>query len=483
MAAVLNSMQIVTRNFASLAGAQFTNLGITFVSSVMVIRYLGVAHYGEYSLVITLVALFGFAIDLGLTQLVVREVSQHRDQSSRYLSNFLIVQAIVALIFFILLVIFVNVLHYPEIIRLGTYIVGSGMVVGALVRPFTAILTAREEMHIIAAVNVLVSIANFFIVLGLINFNGSLNTFFVLSLVTNLLTLGLITWLARRYFRVELHLDRGLIRHLLIMTIPFAMLMLFNIVYGKVDVFMISRIINSDTAVGLYSSAYRIIDALIIVPATVSSVLFPIIARNIGDQGATNFVGSRAIKFTAALGLPIAFGAVLVGTPLIVLLFGQSFIESGTVLKYLIWMIALISSYSILGNILLSANRVKLLVKLNAIGIVINVGMNLYLIPRYGIIGAAISSVGAEVIIMALHAFFARQYVRFGQLRTDFLKILIACGAMVGVFYLLPEMHVIVTIGILAVSYGLMLLILRFIQPVEKDLLRQILPKAKPASL
>lgn len=473
----LNKIQIITRNIASLSFSQFATLGITFFTSIILIRFLGAQHYGQYSLVLTIIGIFGFAIDLGLSQLVIREVSKRKEESSEYLTNFLLVQAAVSSVFFILAVIFVNAFHYEPIIRMGVTIVGAGMIVGAFVRPLSAILNAHEEMHRIALANFVVAVLNMVAIFLLVRSSAKLTFFFWLTMATNGLTLILMAYAGKKFFTLQKKINPTLIKRLLIMTIPFALLMIFNIIYGKVDVFLISRIMHSDSAVGLYSAAYRVIDALIIVPSTISSVLFPIIARNIGDKSLTDFVASRVIKFTAGVGIPIAVGTSVFGTRIITLLFGDSFSESGSALKILIWMIAVISSYAIMGNILLSANRVKLLVKLNVIGIIINIGLNLLLIRKYGIIGAAISSVGSEILVMALHAYFASAYIKYSQLKNDFLKIFISCGVMLGAAYLMHPMHILISIPALIIIYAAMMYIVKFIQPNELTLIKQILPQ------
>ncbi|TAK95437.1 flippase, partial [Patescibacteria group bacterium] len=467
------TVRVVLRNFSTLTLAQILNLAVTFFVSIVVIRYLGAAGYGEYSLVITVVALFSFTVDLGLSQLVIREVSQRREDAATYLSNFLFVQSLIAVVVYLVLVLYVNVMHYPSIIVDGCYIAGAGMVIGAFTKPYAAILTALEDMHWIAGVNVSVGIVNLILALFLIHTHQSLYYFFFLSIVTNALTFLQLVILSRKRVRTQFTVNLPIARRLFVMALPFAFLMIFNYLYAKIDIFMIASILKNNVAVGLYSTSYRIIDTLIIIPSTISGVLFPVIARNINNKALTNFVGSRAIKFSAALGLPIAFGALLVGVPLMTMLFGVDFATSGTLLKYLIWMIAMISTYAILGNILVSANKVSLLAKFNAIGIVLNVSLNYFLIRKHGILGAAISSIIAEIVVMGLHMYFAHRYVRFAQLGKDFVKIILACLVMTGVYFLLPPMHVLLVILVLAAVYAVSLLLLRFIQPVEKDLLRQ----------
>ncbi len=470
----LNKMQIITRNFASLSFSQFISLGLGVFISIFTIRYLGVTNYGRYSLVITIVGLFGFVVDLGLSQLVIREVSKKREDADKYFGNFLIVQTAIGIGMYLLLVIFVNVLHYPQVIRLGAYIVGGSMLLNALARPFYAILTALEEMQIVALANTIGILLNFVGLLAVIHFKANLNAFFTLILASSLVSTLFFILFSRRFFRITVQFDRILIKHLLLLTIPFALLMTFNIIYGKVDVFLISRILHSDSAVGLYSSAYKFIDALIILMSTISGVLFPVIVKNFADAGATNFIASRAIKYTSAVGLPIAFGVSLLGTKIITTVLGQNFHDSGNILKILIWIIALVSAYSILGCVLTAANKVSMMVRFNALGIVVNVAANLFFIPRLGIKGAAISNIISEVMMLALYAYYSRNYLQYRQLRYDFLKIAGGCGLMFVAWKFLPSMNLLLMIIILALVYGATLLLTKFIHKNEYHFIKQI---------
>jgi O-antigen/teichoic acid export membrane protein len=113
-----------------------------------------------------------------------------------------------------------------------------------------------------------------------------------------------------------------------------------------------------------------------------------------------------------ALGLPLTVGAFLLADQLVVTLFGASFAAAGPVLAVLIWSALPLFWLTIANHAVIAADAVWRLAAIYALGLALNVLMNLALVPSRGPAGAAIASVACEWITLVLVVRLVR--VRFG---------------------------------------------------------------------
>jgi O-antigen/teichoic acid export membrane protein len=182
------------------------------------------------------------------------------------------------------------------------------------------------------------------------------------------------------------------------------------------DVVLLSLLIG-EFAVGLYTAAYRICFLLIAMGNALQIAYLPALSRaaHRSSVGASDLV-NRALEFSAALALPMVTGGILLASPLLTHLFGPEYGEGATALRLLLVSIACIYLHGVFGQALLAYDRTRILMWIQALGAILNIGLNLVLIPSHGIVGAAVATVIAEALILILDAVACR---RLG-LRPDF---------------------------------------------------------------
>jgi PST family polysaccharide transporter len=202
------------------------------------------------------------------------------------------------------------------------------------------------------------------------------------------------------------YFDKLLAYKLLRDAFPFSLSALMVAVYYRVDQFMITEMIG-EASNGVYSVAIRMYELFVIIPTAVVTSFLPVLttSRSLGKDASRD----QQLQLYAILSW-MAFAATvfsLVFSPwLMDLLYGDGFKGSGTILQIISLGFYPIFMSMAIGNLLVVNNLGRINMIRNGIGLVMNVGVNFWLIPRYGIAGAAVATVLSQVVALAVALMF-----------------------------------------------------------------------------
>ena len=173
---------------------------------------------------------------------------------------------------------------------------------------------------------------------------------------------------------------------------PFIFIAAFTTIYVRIDQVMLKPLVDS-SAVGLYDAAVRIAEVWLFVPAIIASSLFPAIvnARASSVQEYRKRLIVLAI-FMIIIGVSVALPVSLLAEPIMVLLYGSAFAASATVFAVYVWAGIWASLDIVVRYFLIAENKRTLIFVTSFSTAVLNILLNLYLIPKYGIAGAAWST-------------------------------------------------------------------------------------------
>jgi O-antigen/teichoic acid export membrane protein len=162
-----------------------------------------------------------------------------------------------------------------------------------------------------------------------------------------------------------------------------------SVIYLKVDIVMIGSIAGAEQA-GIYAAASRLSELWYVFPATLAARYYPDMIRAHQQGWTPYYLKLRRFAFmffSAAFG--IAFAMTLLAPWLISLLFGDGFLAAVDVLKIHIWAGCFIFVRYLISQHLLITEQEPLSLASHAIGALLNVSLNFWLIPKMGIVGAA----------------------------------------------------------------------------------------------
>ena len=185
-------------------------------------------------------------------------------------------------------------------------------------------------------------------------------------------------------------------------SLPFLAEDIFGLVLARIDVLMLAALATS-AVVGLYGSAYRLIDATTFLVVALSGA-FTAMYTYLGPDTTPSLqsVFQRSLKLAMALLLPIAVTFAVVAEPLCRAFFGDDLAAAGDPLRLLAPVVVLYGVIVMCTNLVVSRSNPVRVVKVVAVVAVVNLGLNAALIPPYGEEGAAIAMLASEVVYVLL---------------------------------------------------------------------------------
>lgn len=450
---------------------------INFLFNVYVIRRLGDDRFGQYSVVLAFVGIYQIFAELGISQFAMRESAKNRERAEPLFWNLVVLRLILAAIAMAAMPLLAASFGYNPQLVLGVFLFACSFLVSAVMAPIQGVITAYERFDVVTAQNVLSQIV--FVVMGgafLLSGMG-----FIWLIVASIFSLVPATvmgiWFVRRngMIKMNVRLEPSTWFGLIKSGLPFGVISLMLSIAFKIDTIILKGY-TSDEVVGWYNAAYNLVFSLMFLTAGFKDAIVPSLTRTyVTDPQQVERWYYRTNKVMIILSLPIAVGGMIVARPLIELLYTQAYAPSGLALAILIWDVPFLMYASFCGNISTIIVAERKAARVYAINAVLNILMNLYAIPRYGLIGAAITTVLTDLIGSIQFYFMLRHYFAMPEIGTAALKTVLAAGIMGAVVYLVRDMNLFAVILIGFILYAVLAIVLHLFDQNEWNLIGRLL--------
>lgn len=454
----MSTVRRIARNIASLASAELITKFLMFILIVLIARYLGDVSYGKYAFAMAFTSFFLILSDLGLSTLTIREVAREKELAGKYLGNLSLVKLILSVVSFLLLVVIINLMNYPVDTTLAVYIAGMYVVVSSFNQFFISFFRAFEKMEYEMLVRVFEKVIAFTLVISLIYLGHGLIEImlaYLLSGIFSFLISGLIV--LKRFTKPEFKVDVSFLKHAIKEALPFGFTAVFVAIYFKIDTVMLSMM-KGNAVVGWYNAAYQIIFGLMVLPAAFVNAVFPIMSRYYKQsKESLEIVYETTLRYLLILAIPITAIGFIFSDEVIVLLYGQQYVHSVQALRVLIFIVPVIFLTYLFGNTLQSLNRQWVVNYVAIANAILNVALNLVLIPKYSYIGASIATVVTEILGLVIMFSYISKHFFIISITNNIVKP--ACGGMiffVTLYYLkqhtFPALTILAGIGIYSLT-------------------------------
>ncbi len=215
-----------------------------------------------------------------------------------------------------------------------------------------------------------------------------------------------------------------------------------NYIYSYSDKIMLGLLTPTLTNVGIYDYAYRIVKMIISLLQSIGYALLSRIANlsSKNDEDGIKKYINLSIKFTLFLSLPMMFGLIGISKVFVPLYLGNEYIETSKVIYYLCPLVLITSLNSVLGvQLLLAVKKDVEYIRCTVLGAVINIALNFALIPKYGIIGACITSLLSEFVVLILETFYSYRFLHLKQIAYSFIRYF-GCSIVILIICLIASM-------------------------------------------
>jgi O-antigen/teichoic acid export membrane protein len=452
-----------------------TNI-LSFFALLYIARYLGPEKYGMYTFAFAFIYFFSFIPDMGIHQILVREAAKEPEKAGKLIGNGTIMQICLSLVALLLAFVLINVINFPPSTKSALYIASLGLLITGT-GAYGIIYEAKLRMEY----SLLFNLANrivflVFIFLAIAN-NLELNVFIFASILATLIHNLLMILFAKKLVNVSFDVDISLMKQLVKEAIPIAIASVFTVIYFRIDVLMLS-FLRGDTEVGFYSAAYRLTEALVFLPTVITTSTFPLMSKYYKDSfDSFSFVYTRTFKYLFATGLLIAVLVTFASDKIIFIVYGLEYQSSAIALKILIWSTAIMFITTLISTTCVSSGNQQIVSKRALLAALLNVILNLILIPWIGYIGAAIATVLSTFGAMM----FSLVWIRKNLLHENLLKGAISplIGAcVISLFIVLFRSYVdILFLSVISIPvYAAVLYSTGWIDSVDKNLFLKLIP-------
>lgn len=383
-------------------------MGVGLVVGLWLARYLGPEDFGQLSYATTFVGLFYPLAELGLASIVVREVVRQKQSAPGILATAFLMQAAGAALALSLILITANfLLQGSDQTRLMIGVLSFCVVCRAteVVRYwFESQVKSRYVVWVENGVFALMAVVRVILIMK----QAELMAFVWVCLVeAALVGLGFLAmfWVKGGGFL----LLRPSVTQAVILLRECWPLLLAGIavsLYIRIDVVMLQHMANSKQ-VGIYAAATRISELFYLLPSVVVASFSPMLIKCF-DENHEKFTHKMVRIYWLLAWYSIAFSVLVsfFSDSLVALLFGQKYEGAAEVLAVHVWALLPVSLGIASSQYLLVHGKQKMSLVRTGFGLLLNIILNILLIPRYGAMGAAIATVASYALATYSLVFF-----------------------------------------------------------------------------
>lgn len=405
---------------------------------VKIISGYGQAFYGNYLTSYEFLAFFGVLADAGLFAVAVREMSRTPKRTADILGNILGMRLLLVFMAVILAGGIAWVIPgYDSEVKLGIWLTGISMALTIVAGTLSSVLQSRMKIYAFSgplfAGKVLLALGVFLLAW----YSGLEGTelfyaFLGAGIFSNTVFCALVYFFVSREVPIRIKVDLPYWRITLRESLPYGMALILQTLYLRADLVLISLILGAG-AVGVYGVGARILESFLVVGVFFGQAILPKIASEEADTKRTERTLAWGIEKMVLIALPCIIGGLFFAPEIIRIISSDAFISTpeffGSDKVFALLLPAVLFAYlNQLFTFTLVAKGLQMyLLRVNALAFLLNAGLNIALLPHYGIGAAALTTIISEVLVFMLLFGRIRQHFCIPFLWGNWLRVLCIC--------------------------------------------------------
>lgn len=369
---------------------------------IYVARILGATEYGKFTFALAFVGLFVIFADCGLSQIVTREFSREKEKETDFFS--VLSLKILLNLGTLILILGSSFFITPNpVIREVIWILGIYIIINSSAGIISAFFQARQRMEYQAFASILqavaVTIAGFFVLFYLPSVQNLSYAYLFASLVA---LVGILIFFHFKIFPLKIFWQKSIWRKFLTVSWPLALAGALGGIYSQTDSVMMGYF-GQITETGWYNAAYKIIGVAVIPASLISQSFFPALSIAFKEsKEKLQKIWDYFVESTIFLAVPTAVGGIVLAPRIIGWIYDPTFAPSVLVFQILILMTGITIFYAAFLQILIVSDQQKKIFWAVLFGAIANVILNLILIPKFSLYGAAFATLITQILIFFL---------------------------------------------------------------------------------
>ena len=388
----------------------------------------GDENYGLYFALFNFSMLLNILLDVGITNYNNRNIAQHHFLLPKHLSNIIGLKLMLAVVYAIFTLGAAAIIGYNNVqFHLLIFLILNQFLVS-----FTLYLRSNISALHLFRTDSLISVLDrslMIIICGVLLFTNIFNVEFTINIfvyaqtfayaLTTIITMLIVL---RKSGRIKVRIDPVFFRVFLRKSYPYALLILLMSFYNRIDSVMLERLLPHPLGkeqAGVYAQAFRLLDAVSMFGVLFAGLLLPIFARMLKQKEEIGQMVKLSYTLLIVPAIIIAISSLYYSNEIMGALYHANTANSSDILGILMLGFTGIATTYIFGTLLTANGSMKQLNIMAFTGMILNIVLNLILIPRYQAHGSAYASLatqiftGAAQLVLALVIFKLKPGIRY----------------------------------------------------------------------
>jgi O-antigen/teichoic acid export membrane protein len=398
------------------SGSYFAGVTLGIVSAALMTRHLGVEEFGKYVIVTSLLAIVAGLSEAGVSNIAAREfATRPPEDRNRLMANVTGIRFTVACVGVAAATAFAALAGYEEAMVLGTVVAGIGLVLGTMQQTYSIPIGVSLRFGWVSLLDLLRQAVFVAVVIVLLVADAGLVGFLAATIPASAIALAVAIPVVRGTAPLMPRFDREEWIRILRLVGVYAAAAAVGTIYVSA-VIVTTSLVGTEDQSGYLGAAFRVYSVLIGIPLLLVSTAFPVLARAAhSDHERLGYGVQRLVDVALIVGTWLGISTVLGADVAIEIVAGEDFQPAVPVLQ--IQGVALLAGFLAFTGafVLVSLRRHVVLLVGNLIGLVMAVALTAVLVPTSGARGAAVATLVAESVLVALYGFalFGRRLFRY----------------------------------------------------------------------
>jgi O-antigen/teichoic acid export membrane protein len=392
-------------------GSYVAGMALSLLGAALMIRHLGVADFGKYVVVTSLVGIVGGISEAGMTNIAVREYTTRSGMDRHSLmANLLGLRIAVTVVGIAAAIVFAIGAGYERVMVIGTLLAGLGLLLTTVQQTISVPLGASLRFGWVSGLDFIRQAGLVAVILLLVAGGAGLLAFLAAPIPIAIVVLLLSIVLVRGLVPLLPAFHRRAWVAILRLAAAYSAATAVSSVYVYAAV-IVTSLVASEQESGYLGAAFRVFLILLAVPALLTTTAFPVLARAArDDRERFGYALQRLFDTAAIVGSWLALMTVVGASLAIDVLAGKSFADSVPVLRIYGVAVAFACVALTFGFALVSLHRHVTILVAAVIALAMSIVLTLVLVPVIGAEGGAVATLAVEASIAGLYAWtlFAR---------------------------------------------------------------------------
>lgn len=430
----------IVANASSLVISRLVVAAMGWSGTVLIVRHLSVADWGKFSFVFGFLGLMSVVTNMANPRVVFRELAK---DDGRIAGTYVLLRLALGLLAYVFAMSFVTVGNYPSSVVRATAIAGSTLLIANASSGYDVIFQYRMRLSKVAVAAVLGQAAQLVLTIVLAVMHSSMVIFTIPAVLCEVVTIAWKRYKLPRRPALRYRFMWGEWVVLMKVSIPLALGGALSVMYYSLDSVMLSKM-KTFHAVGIYGISYKFAGIVAVFGSAMTTALFPTFVKYWPDHiQRFRTVFLRSVRLSLLLGVLLTFEFTVFAAKVISLLYGHKYAVSAPASRLVVGSECLGFFVGLSVTALISMNRNVFYPIAALIGLLINLGINLWVIPRWSYNGAAWATLVTEIVVLAslwipIRRSLGGHLIEWGVISKTILCTAAAVAACLGAWTVMP---------------------------------------------